>query len=150
MANNDSLQNRLDNSMNGSTPQINPDEQHKFLGTFAERVDFAIKKEDINNIEAQQILKKEINDHNDYQLLLNGTIGQSSIMTYIKLASSNNIKFTQRNDKIYEKSPFGVVFVSEKAINQENYIFKPSDNKVNIEDKPARKKTFLSRLFNKK
>lgn len=150
MANNDSLQNRLDNAMSGNTPKINPDEQRKFLGTFGERVDFAIKKEDINNTEAKELLTEEINKHNDYQLLLNGTLLQSSIMEYIKLASSNNIKFTQRTDKIYENSPFGVVFASDKALNKEHYVFESSNNNQNLEKKSTPKKSFLSKLFNKK
>lgn len=150
MPNNDSLQNRLDNAVSGNTPQINPDEQRKYLGTFAERVDFAIKKEDLNNEEAKQILEKEINEHTDYQLILNGTLPQSAIMDYLKLASTNNIKFTQRNDKSYEKSPFGIVFASSEAINQENYIFYPSKNNSNETKQPKKNKSFFAKIFNKK
>ena len=51
---NDNLQEHLNNGLYG-TPQLHPDEQRKYLGTFRERVSLAITfKEFSNNQQVQR------------------------------------------------------------------------------------------------
>lgn len=51
----DELQNHMNKGMYG-TPQINPDERRKYLGTFRERVDVVITFEELNNPESLQMI----------------------------------------------------------------------------------------------
>ncbi|UQS86817.1 YueI family protein [Nicoliella spurrieriana] len=119
MANNDNdVNSRLEQSTVG-TPKINPDEQRKYLGTFRERVSLAIMIQDLGTPQAQQALETEIKAHPDYQLLVNGQVGQDQIGPFMKLASQNNVKFTIRTDSFYFTNPdsYGVVYAAASAIN---------------------------------
>ncbi|WP_105957155.1 YueI family protein [Apilactobacillus quenuiae] len=124
---------RLEQSSMGGTPKVNPDEQRKYLGTFRERVSFAIKIKDLSNSNAVQDLKKEFDDNSSYQLILNGNLSHDLISPFIKLASQNNIKFVIKTDSFYKTEPenYGVVYANKQSININNIDF---ENKYNHDD----------------
>ncbi|MCK8623999.1 YueI family protein [Apilactobacillus sp. TMW 2.2459] len=137
MSNNDNVQNRFDQSVSGTTPKINPDEQRKYLGTFRERVSLGIQIKDLSDNYAIECLLKEFNDNSDYQLILNGNVDHSLLSPFIKNASQNNIKFTIKNDSFYknENDDYGAIYAAKSAINVNPINYKEKYPKQDINTK---------------
>ena len=76
----DELQNHMNKGMYG-TPQINPDERRKYLGTFRERVDVVITFEELNNPESLLDLSQEMSIHPDFRLIINGQVDACLLYT---------------------------------------------------------------------
>ncbi|UQS85165.1 YueI family protein [Apilactobacillus apisilvae] len=142
---------RLEQSSMGGTPKVNPDEQRKYLGTFRERVSFAIKIKDLKNPDAIKDLNKEFNNNNSYQLILNGNLEHDMISPFIKLASKNNIKFVVKTDSFYKTEPenYGVVYANKQSINVNKIDFENKYNHEKVENKNLEKKeSFLDKVKN--
>ncbi|CAM2795679.1 YueI family protein [Fructilactobacillus fructivorans] len=147
-----SVQNRLDQAMSGNSPQINPDEQRKYLGTFRERVDFAITVADDKNQNAIDQLSDKMKQHPNYQLFINGNIPEEQQQPYMKLASQNNAKFTLKNNSAYGTKPdeYAVVLVAPEAIHQDQIDFDPDKtSSKKQDDQPKKSESWFSRLFHK-
>lgn len=93
---NDNLQEHLNNGLYG-TPQLHPDEQRKYLGTFRERVSLTITfKEFSNNQNAcLTAIKQEISSNTEEKLSIkiNGQLSSDIIDKIIQISKENNTKF---------------------------------------------------------
>ncbi|MDQ7938125.1 YueI family protein [Lactiplantibacillus sp. WILCCON 0030] len=87
------------------TPVLHPDEQHRNLGTFHERIDLGITFTQALLRDYSAELETEISAHPNYQLLLHGLLDQDILDRYIKLANQANLKFAIRNDLLYLHEP---------------------------------------------
>lgn len=146
---NENVQNRLDQSMNGGTPKINPDEQRRYLGTFKERVILAIPIAEVMNPAAMTAVEKTVKNHPDLTIIINGNISASKQSPYIKIAAKNNAKFTLNTDQIYGTKPadYAVVVADKDAVNQADIEFhQPAPTS---QPQTAPKKSFWKKLFNK-
>lgn len=86
-------------------PVLHPDEQHRNLGTFHERLDLGITFTQALLRDYSPELRTEMLAHPDYQLLLHGLLDQDIIDRYICLATKNQIRFAIRNDLMYQHQP---------------------------------------------
>lgn len=121
----DELQNHMNKGMYG-TPQINPDERRKYLGTFRERVDVVITFEELNNPESLLDLSQEMSIHPDFRLIINGQVDAASLSKLVKLANDHGIDFTATSDHSLpnDSTDFAVVFCDKtQAIHKEKLIF---------------------------
>ncbi|EKK20888.1 hypothetical protein B808_1202 [Fructilactobacillus florum 8D] len=150
MADADEVQNRLEQSMNGTTPKINPDEQRTYLGTFRERVALTITVSQITNPQALAAAEQVINDHPDYVMLINGNLSPEQQSPYLKLATTHNVKFTLKTDQIYAIAPDknAIVIAADHAINLAEVAFKASAT-TTASAQPATHKSIWQRLFHK-
>ncbi|MHC5373988.1 YueI family protein [Enterococcus sp. LJL120] len=115
----DELQKHLDKGIYGA-PLVNPDEQHKYLGTFRERCHLTMTLEEMPKKANQDNLLKEFALHPGSSLLLNGKVEQSVESIYIQLASKQNIRFTIVNDFVGDQpTDIGLVFAAKTAVNEE-------------------------------
>ena len=117
----DELQNHMNKGMYG-TPQINPDERRKYLGTFRERVDVVITFEELNNPESLLDLSQEMSIHPDFRLIINGQVDAASLSKLVKLANDHGIDFTATSDHSLpnDSTDFAVVFCDKtQAIHKE-------------------------------
>ncbi|WP_137643758.1 YueI family protein [Lactiplantibacillus modestisalitolerans] len=100
------------------TPVLHPDEQHRNLGTFHERIDLAITFTQALTRDYSAELQAEMAAHPDYQLLLHGLLDQDIRDRYVQLAAKQNVKFAIRNDLMYRHEPdsLAVALVATCAI----------------------------------
>lgn len=155
---NDNLQEHLNNRLYG-TPQLHPDEQRKYLGTFRERVSLTITfKEFSNNQEAcLTAIKQEISSNiGELILKINGQLSPNIIDKIIQIAKENNTKFEYLADASFshDADANAVVICSPKsALHIENIdveskyhdLFERKTEENN--DSKENKKGFLSKLF---
>lgn len=121
----DELQNHMNKGMYG-TPQINPDERRKYLGTFRERVDVVITFEELNNPESLLDLSQEMSIHPDFRLIINGQVDAASLSKLVKLANDHGIDFTATSDHSLpnDSTDFAVVFATRlKPFTKKKLIF---------------------------
>ena len=156
---NDNLQEHLNNGLYG-TPQIHPDEQRKYLGTFRERVSLTITfKEFSNNQNAcLTAIKQEISSNTEEELniKINGQLSPNIIDKIIQIAKENNTKFEYLADTSFshDTDANAVVICSPKsALHIENIdveskyhdLFERKTEENN--DSKENKKGFLSKLL---
>lgn len=146
---NENVQNRLDQAMNGGTPKINPDEQRRYLGTFRERVVLAIPTSEVLNPDAIDAVKKLVEKNPDLTIIINGNISSNKQSPYIRIATQNNAKFTLNTDQIYGTNPndYAIVVAAKAAVNQTDIEFKHLEPTPSTSTTP--KKSFWQKLFNK-
>ncbi len=87
------------------TPVLHPDEQHRNLGTFHERIDLGATFTQALTRDYSDAFQTEMTAHPDYQLLLHGLLDQDILNRYVRLANQQNIKFAIRNDLMYQHTP---------------------------------------------
>lgn len=87
------------------TPVLHPDEQHRNLGTFHERIDLGATFTQALTRDYSAAFQTEMTAHPDYQLLLHGLLDQDILNRYVRLANQQNIKFAIRNDLMYQHTP---------------------------------------------
>ncbi|WP_461240370.1 YueI family protein [Paucilactobacillus sp. N302-9] len=115
-------QNQMDQHMQSAmygTPEVNPDEQRKYLGTFRERVSLTITVGQLKSQDWQAAFKQEITTNPNYIAIFNGNIGSSLIKPYMHLATTQGVNFTLKTDPKYRVSDdnFGVVVTAKTAIH---------------------------------
>lgn len=106
-------------------PQVKPDEKHKFLGNFAERVAIALTVAQIKNKDNIQTVEKVMKNYPGYHLYLNGKIDSYLMDEYLQLSVKLNYKFTivmqspvRNGRKKIEDSDMGLVIADEsKPVN---------------------------------
>ncbi|AVK63647.1 DUF1694 domain-containing protein [Lactobacillus sp. CBA3606] len=103
------------------TPVLHPDEQHRNLGTFHERLDLGITFTQALTRDYTAALQTELQAHPDYQLLLHGLLDQDILDHYIHLVNQANVKFAIRNDLLYQHTPdsLAIALAAPTAINPE-------------------------------
>lgn len=156
---NDNLQEHLNNGLYG-TPQLHPDEQRKYLGTFRERVSLTITfKEFSNNQNAcLTAIKQEISSNTEEELSIkiNGQLSSDIIDKIIQISKENNTKFEYLADASFshDDDANAIVICSSKlALHIENIdveskyheLFERKSEEKN--DPEEDKKGFLSKLF---
>ena len=156
---NDNLQEHLNNGLYG-TPQLHPDEQRKYLGTFRERVSLTITfKEFSNNQNAcLTAIKQEISSNTEEELSIkiNGQLSSDIIDKIIQISKENNTKFEYLADASFshDNDAKAIVICSSKsALHIENIdveskyheLFERKSEEKN--DPEEDKKGFLSKLF---
>ena len=100
----DQMDKHLQSAIFGA-PVLHPDEQHRNLGTFHERIDLGVTFTQALTRDYTTELQTEMTAHPDYQLLLHGLLDQDILDRYVKLANQQNVKFAIRNDLMYLHTP---------------------------------------------
>ena len=95
----DDVKSHLDKGLYG-TPLVNPEEQHKYLGTFRERCYLSMTVAEMIQPKNKENFLKELKKHPDASILLNGALPLSVQNQYIQLATKNNSRFTVVNDYV--------------------------------------------------
>ncbi|KRN53492.1 hypothetical protein IV84_GL000294 [Pediococcus damnosus] len=150
MANNSNdVNTRLQDAALG-TPKLNPDEQRKYLGTFRERVAVTMSVSQLKSNQYQDTFIQELKKHPDYQLFINGNVGQELIGPYMKAASQISLKFTIKTDDIYTTADqsLALVLASKESINVQDIDishFQSSKTPTSNQEKP---KSLLDKLKN--
>lgn len=142
------LQKHLDKGRYG-TPLVNPDEQHKYMGTFRERCYLSMTIAQMKNPEDKASFLKELNQHEDANILLNGKMPESLQAAYIQLATKNNARFTVVNDFV-DSAPdsFGLLLVAKEAVNEPVIdVEKKYPEAKSTTKEPEKKAGFFSRFF---
>lgn len=111
---------RIQSAMHG-TPQLHPDEQNKYLGTFRERVEVAVTVYQIKRHHYVDQLSLAFIAHPDYRLYINGNLDQDILGPYLQAAAKANVQFTIKTDDIYRTGDenYALVFTAATAINQD-------------------------------
>ena len=146
----DELQQHLDKGRYG-TPLVNPDEQHKYMGTFRERCYLSMTIAQMKSSTDKESFLTELKKHEDATILLNGQMPESLQSEYIQLATKNHAKFTVVNDFV-DANPdsFGLLLVAKEAVNEPviDVEKKYPEEKKATEKKDAEKKHgFFDRFF---
>ncbi|WP_409022340.1 YueI family protein [Dellaglioa sp. P0083] len=131
------------------TPQLHPDEQRKYLGTFRERVSLAMTVAEVTASKNMAGFEKELLEHPDYHVLLNGTIDQNILAPYITLTHKHDVKFTltSNNDTPDGVEIMGLVVASEKNAINESVIDINEKYPIIQVEAPEKKKSFFENLF---
>ncbi|WP_417852506.1 DUF1694 domain-containing protein [Weissella viridescens] len=138
----------LQNAMYG-TPEVNPDEQHHYLGTFKERVYKTQRMETIGEDRYLKAWGEEFEHHPDGVLLLNGRLDADATMPYMQLAKQDGINFRLVNDPTMTKTDLGVVFTANHAVNTKQLAIEDvqiDDTTSTVKNEPT-KKSWLKKLF---
>ncbi|MEJ6348304.1 YueI family protein [Holzapfeliella sp. He02] len=116
----DKLNERLEQSGMTSTPQTNPDERRKYLGSLRERVLVRLSVAQLKDQKIVKTLVSHIPSYQNYQVLINNKINTANASLIIKCCSQNNIKFSLISDQSaqIEDDKTGVLVVSSEAINE--------------------------------
>ncbi|VDG19171.1 YueI family protein [Lactiplantibacillus mudanjiangensis] len=138
---------RLQSAMYG-TPQLHPDEQHKYLGTFRERVEVAVTVYQIKRQHYVDQLNQAFAAHPDYRLLINGNLDEDILGPYLAAVAKANVPFTLKTDSVYHTGDdnYALVFAADTAINEDVIdIEKRYPTTTPTDDKPA-STGFLNKL----
>lgn len=149
----DQLQEHLNKGMYG-TPQLKPDEQRKYLGTFRERVALTMTFAQLNSGKYYDALEQELKKHPDYRMTINGKVDQKQLTKLLTLANNTNVAFTCNTDQSLPNaaSDFAVVFADKKQAIHHEIIdiakLYPEPTVTNEKEKETKKKRFsLKNLF---
>lgn len=145
----DELQKHLDKGMYGS-PLVNPDEQHKYMGTFRERCYLSMTLAQMKEKDNKANLLTELANDPDAQVLMNGRLSDSLQGEYIQLITKADRKFTIVNDFVgTDPDSLGLLVVSKEAVNEPviDIDQKYPEETAETADKPAKKTGFFDRLF---
>ncbi|WP_436670432.1 YueI family protein [Lactiplantibacillus argentoratensis] len=110
---------RLQNGMFG-VPDLHPDEQHRYLGTFYERVELQISFKQALRYDFTSVLVPVLRQPRDYQLLLNGQLDMDIMGRYMRLANQYSVLFTVKNSHFYHHNPdsAAIILCADHALNR--------------------------------
>lgn len=130
-------------------PQLHPDEQRKYLGTFRERVSLAMTINEVTAADNMIGFEKELVAHPDYRVLLNGMIDQDSLAPYITLAHQHNVNFTltSNSEDPAGAEIMGLVVATEKTAINEPVIAINEKYPIVKSEPQQNKKSFFENLF---
>lgn len=113
------VQDYLDKGMYG-TPQIKPEEQRKYLGTFRERIFFAMTIQEMRDKKNLAYFKKELQANPNQQLLINAAVGFSIQNEYMIVAQQqrSNFKIVDTDNQSHPEA-IGLVYATDYAVNCE-------------------------------
>ncbi|AVK64031.1 DUF1694 domain-containing protein [Lactobacillus sp. CBA3606] len=92
-------------------PLLRPDEQHRCLGTFYERIDLKITFEQALQRDFSQELLLTIQQHPERMLLLHGKLDADILGRYVKLAHQTAINFAIKSDIFYHHDRNSVAII---------------------------------------
>lgn len=149
------VQDYLEKGMFG-TPQLKPDEQRKYLGTFRERVYLSMTIAEMRNKKNLRHLKTELTQNPNNQLLINAAVGMTIQSDYMKVAQEAGCQFKiVDTDHKADNQSIGLVYAGETAVNLEAISVtdkygsqaKKNTSEKNNEEKIEKKKGFFEQLF---
>lgn len=149
------VQDYLEKGMFG-TPQLKPDEQRKYLGTFRERVYLSMTIEEMRNKQNLRHLKTELAQNPNNQLLINAAVGITIQSDYMKVAQEAGCLFKiVDTDHNTDNEAIGLVYAGETPANLETISVSEkygSQAKISPSEKakeghPQKKKGFFDQLF---
>jgi len=125
--------------------EINPEERKRFLGTIRERIVLALTEKQIYESVIYSEVEREMLQHPNTKLLLNGKIPYDYLKKYIKIANKNNISFTIVENKEYD-TDIGLVLAYEQLAIDKDEIFvqKPNNQTKEINNSIEGKKKTAS------
>ncbi|MBA3924916.1 YueI family protein [Listeria rustica] len=114
----ESIDDYIDRGIHGAK-EINPAERKKYLGTFRERIEIQMSKQEVFQKYCTKELEQEMKDHPKAKLLLNGSISYEILRSYIMLAEKHKMPFSivARED---DDTPIGLVLAEDHEINRED------------------------------
>ncbi|CAH1856625.1 YueI family protein [Convivina praedatoris] len=107
----------------GSLPQINPDEQNRYLGTFRERVVVAIRQSQVDNPKIITDFTTILSQHPEGKLLIDANLTGDNNATYIQIAGKTNHPFTLLSDNqksSHQADSIAVLLAADYAVNIDN------------------------------
>ncbi|MGY3765694.1 YueI family protein [Vagococcus vulneris] len=112
------VQDYLDKGLFG-TPQVKPDEQRLFLGTFRERVALALTVSEMNTMKYDDLVVERINTFSKGHFLINANTNPDAQNHYMKMAQSYERNFRMVDTDI-DNGPdktIGLVYAVDTPIN---------------------------------
>ncbi|TBX37673.1 DUF1694 domain-containing protein [Lactiplantibacillus paraplantarum] len=91
---------RLQNAVFG-VPLLRPDEQHRCLGTFYERIELRISFAEALRYDCVSILQELWKVNTNYQLLMNGQLDMDIMGQYIRSANQYGVMFAIKTSQYY-------------------------------------------------
>lgn len=148
------IEKRLQEKSLGGAPLLDPDQQHRYLGTFKERCIALLPVKALADELYQEALTQQIQKNAGGHLLINGAIASEWQNFYLQLALKEKIPFTIINDHVKnEPEAVGVIYaldtvsdISEPDLTLKKASPSPSSS---TEKSPVtdEKKSFWERLF---
>ncbi|WP_338450868.1 YueI family protein [Niallia oryzisoli] len=120
--------------------ETNPDERRKYLGTLRERIEVALTQAQVMEDEIYSDVEKEMKEHPQTHLYLNGHIDYSFLSKYIQKANQNHIEFTIVTNKEHN-TDIGLILAHSDAVNKENIFV---TRKLFVPEQKEEKKGVLS------
>lgn len=113
------LEQRLDNGIYG-TPQLKPDEQRHYLGTFRERVCLTISVAELHEQNWAPAMTAEFKRGIGNLVFLNGNLPHEEIRPYVRAAAQAGASFTMKTDPEFKTAPdaLAVVVAAKEAVYQ--------------------------------
>lgn len=149
------LNQRLEQSAAGGTPQTKPDERRRFLGSLRERVLVRMSVEQVQDSSLDMLFLKHIPDFKGYTVLINGKMPQNKFLDKImSTCSKDNVPFTLINDESAQNKPeaSGILVVSKQAINHYRIditqVYGKTISPTSLQS-PQKKTSFWKRIFHK-
>lgn len=115
----DELQKHLDSALYG-TPQINPEEQKQYLGTFRERCYLSMTMEQMQDKYWQQTFIDHLADYPDAEIRINGNLPETLQSSYLQICTKMKRTFhiIQTNASPTLQT-IGLLVVSTQAVDEE-------------------------------
>ncbi|MGX6970459.1 DUF1694 domain-containing protein [Vagococcus bubulae] len=151
------IQDYLDKGLYGS-PQLKPDEQRKFLGTFRERVVFILSLSDLTSASYENFAISQFQKYPGGTLLVNALLKPAIQKQLIHLTQTNHVslKLVDTENTLLADQAIVVVYTLNHAVNKENIELplqtKFSNTTRDIKKAPTTTKSesFFKSLFSKK
>lgn len=149
------VQDYLEKGMYG-TPQLKPDEQRKYLGTYRERVVFVLTAEELTNQHYDLFATEQFKAYPDGTVLLNANVTGPVQNHVMQLAQKNNRPFKLVDSS--EATPLGdtiaLVYTVGYAIDREHISLSPTPTRPLTKETQPTEKTpektgFFKKLFSK-
>jgi len=142
----DDLQQHLDNSLYG-TPQLKPDEQRKYLGTFRERCYLQMTLAQMRNQDLQDCLKTHVTDFEGAHCLMNNQVSDTLQADYIQILAAAAIPFTIVSSNQKSDDAIGLLLVASEAVDES--IIDIAEKYPTNESKPTseKKPSFWGKFF---
>lgn len=113
------IQDYLDKGLYGA-PQLKPDEQRKYLGTFRERVVFGASLQESCDTCYDTFYATQLEKYPDGTLLINACCDMATQNRLMKLAQDKHVSFRlvdSETDEVLSANSLAVVYALKKAIN---------------------------------
>lgn len=153
------VQDYLEKGLYG-TPQIKPDEKRRYLGTYRERVIFAINLTELSNKNFHILATKYFKEFPGGTLLVDANIPSSYQQEILKLTKKTKqaFKLVNSDKKAVDSTDIVCVYALDYAVNRDSItldydkiqkkIIEVIDTSTDTDN--TKKNSFLSRLFGKK
>lgn len=150
----DDLSKRVEQAAQGITPQTQPDERRRYLGSLRERVLIRMDNTEIQDSKSTSLFLEHISDFKGYTILINGNITDDGFLGDVEAKCSKyNIPFTLVNNETAKTGPedTAVLVVSKTAINRDrikiNQVYAPEMPRLEMEAADKKRESFWYKLF---